>query len=62
MKTFKGNGTQSLLTYQSSYENGLLILNGIVGLVLVLRSYFIFKDKTTRNLLRNDLIQVAPNE
>jgi|GEM_PF-5821991 len=38
---------QSLLTYQSSYENGLLILNGILGLVLVLRSYFIFKDKTT---------------
>jgi len=42
---------QSLLAYQSSYENGLLILNGILGLVLVLRSYFVFKDKSTRNWL-----------
>jgi hypothetical protein len=53
---------QSLLAYQYSYENGLLILNGILGLVLVLRSYFVFKDKTTRNLLRNDLIHVASKE
>lgn len=44
---------QSLLAYQSSYENGLLILNGILLLILLFRTYLVFKSKSTRNWLWN---------
>ncbi len=44
---------QTLLAYQSSYENGLLILNGILLLILVFRTYLVLKNKQTRSWLWN---------
>jgi hypothetical protein len=44
---------QSLLDYQSSYENGLLILNGILLLILAIRTYLVFQSRSTRNWLWN---------